>query len=881
LRRIGIDLRRVGERHHVHVAARCAHPPGNARRTGFDPQLCLPRRAGSTYGERTAMGPTGTDLVAELHHEHDESIRQLAQRKRAQRRRRVIFIITGVVLLVVAGVAAKLGFDAYRHARALEAAHEHLDKGTPEDLTAAAADLDRALGIRPQDEEGRALLALVRAHESVISGDTAAVHTALEGLDTAPEPEAKLARGMTAALDGDLDAAATILGELDAVDGKALRRGRAWLVATLALADPYDDEAVAKGIAALEATVDEDPWAPGHRFLAALLARAGRMDDALARLTAAREKAASDLGIAADEAVLHALVAQHDDGVVEVTASLIDGAGLSDRARGRAVLARAIVHARRGEDDAQKLRARAWELLPAWDRDSRDLAVTAAFLDGDVETGKKWLDTLDLGDDVVAIYSAWDELLQGDETGALERCAKLDQARPRVAYVQALALAEQQRWAEATPWIDRAETRLGNLVELRVARHRAAAHAGDPKAAIEALDDLADEYPHASRVFTGLGEAHLAQWTDHDKDPPEEATKVLKRALDKEARPAEAAYLLGTIYQHAATAKPSRAGKALEMFAKAVELREGEPRFRIAYGEYLATHGDETVARKVLRPLAEVEPSVGQPLVTLASLEILHARETGKKLPAEDIEAWLTKAVAGGASADSLVRARVSLALARDPGPVPAAVVAELSALLSANPKDIDSRVLHSETLLRVGDFDTARASLRFGIDKTLKVLDGRLYLAWARVERADKGDRLAASLAYKGWRKAEAEPRPPNELLRFAEETAEMWGDIDNTDVPRTIGQALTKRVPYRAAAWAFRAEAQARDGHGPESCTSADKALELDEKLAASHAARAECYISRHEYPKARTELDKAIRTATRLDEVRRYKRRRRVIR
>lgn len=824
----------------------------------------------------------GTDLVAELHHEHDASIRQQQALKRARRRRKVIATITVLVLLVIAGVAAKLGFDAFRHSRALSAAREHLDAGTPGDLTMAASEVDKGLAIKPDDDEAKSILALVRAHEAVLSGQTEALRTSLEGLDEADHDEARLAKSVAELLEGDIEAARASHESATTLDGRATKRMSAWVAGALALAHPYEDENVSAAIGQLESAIAHDPWPPGHRWLAALLARAGRMDDALTTLAAAREAAPSDLGVSVDEALLHALVAQHDAGVLGVTERLRATKGLSPRARARVTLARAIVMKRRGEDEAAELREEAWETAPKWDVDTLDLVVTAAYIAAEEKEGAKRLDELDLDEPASAIYEAWGKLLAGEETAALTLCSKLPQSRPRVAYVQALALAEQHRWQEADPWIDRAKAGLGNLVELRVAKARANAHTGDAKAAIKELDELADEYPHASRVFTALGEAHLATWEDREKDdPPAAAKKSLKKALDREPRPAEAAYLLGTLYEHEAQSKASRADKALDMYDKAVELRAKEPRYRIAYGEYLATHGSEDKAREVLRELVDVDPSVGSALVTLARLEVQAASETGEAVKTKDINAWLAKAAQGGATADELTMARAEVALATTAGPIPAATMKELTALIGRDAKNIGARALHSRALIRAGELRRARASLEYGIKHSLKVLDGRLYLAQAEVEAADRGDKYAARLAYKGWEKVEAEPRPPNELLRYAQQTAAYWESIDNAKVPRSIAKGLTTRAPYRAAAWAFRAEKQARDGYGPEACASADKALELDEDLPAAHAAQAECHIAKFEYPKARAALDKAIEMTKNEDELRRFKRRRRVIR
>jgi tetratricopeptide (TPR) repeat protein len=836
----------------------------------------------SSRGRYPNAAPRGTDLVAEIHSEHDYQVEALAQQRRARRNKRIIWAVTMTVLFAIIVVVGKIGWDAQRHSRALEQAREHLDKATPGDFTAAVAEIEKALSIVAADAEAQSVLALIRAHEAIATGQLEALDAAIEPVADADEPEAKLAKGVAAAIRGDLEATQAMVDATADVDGLANRRTRAWLQGTVALAHPYDDDRVAAAIESLQGVVDDDPWSQSHRWLAALLARAGRSEDALAQLTKAREVAPGDLGIAADEALLHAWEASHEQGVLEVCARILEDGTLTSRSRARAQLAIAIVRARKGDEDAAEARDRAWKQTPSWDADTRDLTIMAAFLAHDLDTGEKWLKKTDPSETVQDIYGAWKDLLTGDTDKALERSAALPQSRPKVALVQALALTEQERWAEAGPWIDRGIEYLGNLPELRVAQQRVAAHTGDPKPAIEALDELADDYPATWRVFTGLGQAHLATWKDRDKeDPPSGAEKALDKAVDKEAIPAEAAYLLGVVAEHEARKKPKRAEKALEMYGRAMELREADPRYRTTYGTYLASHGDPKKAREVLAELLDSDTPVGDPIVTYARLRIAAAEGGGKKVTNEDFDKWVAKAAQGGADPGGIVRARAALALATTSGPLAQPVVTELAGRLTQDPKDIEARVLHSRALLRLRDFDTARASLKYGMKQAETDADGRLYIAQAAVEAADKGERLAASLAQKGWRKIEAEPRPPNELIEYAWEAADFWEEVDNSDVPRSIGVGLTKRVPYRAEAWGFRAVMEFRDGRGDDGCKSASKAMKISEDVAAAQAAQGECYISKHQYPEARKAYDKAIKLAESDREQRQYKRRRRAIR
>ena len=104
-----------------------------------------------------------------------------------------------------------------------------------------------------------------------------------------------------------------------------------------------------------------------------------------------------------------------------------------------------------------KLVAQAWDELPGWDKLSRTLALEMAMEAGDGERARKWIDEAGLRAPESDIYEAWVKLVEGDIMAALADLAALPQEHPHVALLQGLALVEQNRYAEAQPWLDRAD----------------------------------------------------------------------------------------------------------------------------------------------------------------------------------------------------------------------------------------------------------------------------------------------------------------------------------------------------------------------------------------------------------------------------------------
>ncbi len=824
-------------------------------------------------------GRSSTDLVAELHHRKDEAVLEDQRRRRSRRRRTIIGLIIGVVVLAVSAVAGKIAYDRYRLNQAVESARTHLLAGTDGELELAAAAAERGLLVAPNDEDSRRVLAVVRAHQAAAGGSAEALTEALAGLTESDATEAKIAKAVAAALAGELADVRTALDNVEPGGDAPIARLRAWLHATVALGAAYDPTAFDPALAELEQAAGDEKWAPLHRRYAALLLRAGSIDEALARLEAARELDPADVGIAADEALIHAIVSQHTGGVRDVAERLLADETLSPRHRSRVLLARALVNLRKRKGDgiAADLDA-AWESAPSWDLDTRARVIESSLLAGELDRGRKWLEEVDPDDTTKDVHSAWIKLLEGDVAGSLEDCAKLPQTHARVSYVQALALVEQKRFKEAVPWIERALVLYGPRLELRVAAARTQAHNDDPQAAAKELEDIAEDH-HTSRALTGLGEAQLL--IAGAKGKTDDAEETLRDAVETEPRPAEAAFLLAGLIEKQAEKKPAKTPDATKLYEQAVEFDKTTVRYGAALGRYLAKHGDLDKASKVLSSLADEEQVPAAALMALVGVELDRAELGYAEADAKAIGKWLDKATGLGAQPTpvALERARLQL-VQRDEATLPT-VKANLAAILQRDSLNLDARLLYGETLRRLKDFPNARAVFKEGSAGRKPYGEGRLLIARAGVERSDGSDRLAAQFAWKGWQKLAQHDMPANVRIRLGRETARFWEEIENRSVQRSISKSVVDRVPWRADAWAFRAVTQLADDKNEEGCINAAKALKMDSDLAESHFAKAECWISKHRYPDARKELEKAIELARSASEKKVYRRRLRVLR
>lgn len=826
-----------------------------------------------------SAGRSSTDLVAELRHQQDERVLEDQRARRRRRRRTIIGLVITVIVLAIAAVAGKIGWDRYQLKTALDEARTHLLAGTNGELELAAEAAERGLKVAPNDEDSYELLAMVRAHQAASSGDPAALNEALGELTDSDAAEVAVARGVAAAVAGDLDTVTSTLDKVEAGGDPPVARLRAWLHGTTALGQAYDQGRVDAALVELKQTAADENWAPLHRRYAAVLLAAGRIDDSLKRLETARGYDPADLGVATDEALTHAIVARHTGGVRDVAERLLEDETLEPRDRGRLHLARALVNMRKrkGAGVVEDIDA-AWEHIPAWDADSRARVVESAFLAGKLDRGKALLDEIEPDEDTTKAYAAWAKLLEGDVVGSLDDCSKLPQTHPRVGYVQALALVEQKRFAESTPWIERSLVLYGPRLELRVAEARTKAHTADPKAAAKVLEEIAEGH-HTARALTGLGEAQLLIAGEDGKT--DDAEKTLREALDDEPRPAEAAFLLAGLVEKQAEDKPSKTPDVIALLEQAVSFDKSTVRYAASLGRYLAKHGTLAKADEVLRTLADMEQVPAASYVELVDVVLSRVELAQATLDKKEISGWLDKATTLGAPPVELAILRARLQLATRDDAVLEGVVASLAPILQTNPTHVEARLVYGETLRRRKDYANARAVLKEGTVGKNPLGEGQVLIARAAVERSDGSDRQAASIAWKGWLKIAQLDMPANDRMRLARETARFWGDIDNLPVQRSISKSVVDLVPWRADAWAFRALTQLADDKNEAGCINADKALKMDDKLAEAHSAKAECWISKHRYPDARKELSKAIKLSLSTAEKRAYKRRLRVLR
>ena len=138
-----------------------------------------------------------------------------------------------------------------------------------------------------------------------------------------------------------------------------------------------------------------------------------------------RSRAATHVGLAADEALLRAagrgqLSAR---GVAVGAASLARGGSLSPADRGRASLARSVVQLYSGS--ARRRLATSVQggvAEPAWDRLSRELAIEVAVDAGDRALVRRLLDAAGLSAEDVEVYRAWSEYEQGPRRARFDVC---------------------------------------------------------------------------------------------------------------------------------------------------------------------------------------------------------------------------------------------------------------------------------------------------------------------------------------------------------------------------------------------------------------------------------------------------------------------------
>jgi tetratricopeptide (TPR) repeat protein len=799
-------------------------------------------------GLRLATG--SGDLIGDIHRQ---------QRRRTLKR--VVQLIVLAVVLVLVGVAIKIYLDRQARTEALETGYAHFVKGTPTELDNALGVLQGSIdGVAAEDPPTLVARALARAHRRAELGEgDEEARQAVAAVSGSP-PGAALGRGLLEFADGELEAAAESLAADRAADGE-LPSGpfvldeRAWLHGMLAVARAPDDaEALAAAVTELKARLVEEPEQVAlRRVLALVHLVAGETEPALAELQAAREQGRTLMTLAADEALYNAYLRQELSGVASVADQLLGGQGvsMSPHDRAHAQLARAVVHVHSGEvEDALAMLDRAWEGLPPWDRLSRRMAIQSALEAGDASRIDAWVDATPLPEAEGDIYRAWAVLVKGDVMEALRRLAELPQADPWVGYLQAQALVEQGRFAEAAAWIDRTEKLLPGRLEIEVARARVELRQGDKQVALRKLEALAQEEARAPRAWTGLGEAYLLQ----DEPDQAEARKALRRAVEREPFPAEAYLLLARMWGDRRGKDPKAELEGLALFEKAAAANPHLPRYREALALWLAEIGFSTRARERLEAVDD-EPGVGwAPLVALVRIRV----EAGDDFDAEPL---LKEALERGAPPDEATRLRARIDLDSGEKSRVAKAQAALATLLVTSPKDVEARVLHARTFLAQFDRKASEAALRKGLAVVDGKSQGRLLWAWAELESRAGKRRLAAPRARRAWLEMLAENRPPTELLDVAELATRLWLRLNKERTALVIAGQLTDRLGYHARAWTLRAGTELGAGEAAAARESAQRAIELDDLDPRAHEILGHALLRYGQKDRARKEYERAI--------------------
>jgi len=795
----------------------------------------------------------GGDLIAEIH-----------AKRRRKIRRRIAKYVAFVIVLVAGGIATKIVADRRARANALESARTHAQSGSAADLRIAGDVLDAALVRDDRDPASKSQRALLRAHLWLEYGE--AEPAATDAIDAAPAdaPATVLARAMMTLASRDLEGAAALVESIGATGDPAVDSEAAWVRGQLTIAQsPEDPPALEAALVAIdEALAVASGNASLKRVRARLLLQLGRADEALADLAQARELARSHLGLAADEALFNAFLRREASGVASVADQLLElGDAMTPRDRDVTRLARGVVHVRSGEiEDGIAMIESGYAGLPRWDRLAVRLAVETVLEAGATTLGSTWLDEAAadgaLTAEEIAIDRAWVTMSTGDVMVALAEAAKLPQENPRVAYVQALALVEQRRWAEAQPWIDRARLLLPDRIDLEVAAARVELHKGDPVVALRRLSALAEEEPYAPRAWTGVGEAHLGQ--AEDAVDLRKAKVALERAVEREPVPAEAMLLLAEIANRKRKTDPEGMRTAEELLARAVETNPYLPRYRERLAEFLVDNAYAAKAEPILAALVETPGISGDTLVRYVRVA-LRSRNTDV-----EVEPLLERAAELGIDARTLDRERAYALLVRGGRTELDAAQRKLAVMVAQDPADIPTRILFAETFARQHDRKEAELAIRRGFPYVPENQKGRLFLAWADIDARLGKAKVAAGRARAAWVRLLDEDRPAPELLPAADLAAKLWLRQDNERVALTVTEQLTERLPLHAEAWTIRAEIELGANEAGRARISSDKAIELEPQSPRAHEIRGHCLLRFGHKVKARAAYERAIELA-----------------
>lgn len=821
---------------------------------------------------------TRQSLVEEIHNQQQHDADQESERRhlharalkasrRAKLRNRVLLLVAVVLLLVAVAFGVKEFTKNRRIEQGLAAAQEPLTASSVAKLEAARTVLTTNLDVAPNHPATLGRIALVVTHLYIRGAvEAEEVRAAVAQAREVGRPEGALCEGMLAALEGDFDQARRAYEGALAAEDPWVRADAAWLQAVVALGHPYDVAMEDAAVAQLEASLGETPSASNLRALATLVARRGDLELALSKTAEARVLAPEDTGLSVDEAFFKVLKAESVVGALELVEALDGTVRGPDVAR--LSITKGLAELHEGEpDDGVEALSEAWRALSPADNDARLHVLEGLLSYGQVERVQTLRKGVHLGSQADEVVDAWEALARGRSQEALAALEAMPQTLPRVGHLQALALVEQHRHTEARTWVEFARQRLPDRPDLAVAAARVATAADESRpSALGELEALADAHPWTYRVWTGLAEARLLALDPEspNAEATEEAVAALKRAIAREAAPAEASFRLAQQYATRIFDEPEDAAIALKHFRIAAETPPKLGIYRATYGTFLVQLARAREAREVLMPLVS-DVSLGPgPLLDLARASSTDASLRGTPVD-EGVSGWLTEAGARGADPAQLQLewARYELAR-RNPQALQQARV-RLEALVASDPRNVEVRGLYATSLLALGEQRLAKVTLRDGIRRTLRTLDGRLYVVDARVELAGRQKRRAASLAYKGWRKMVREPGlPVGALLDTAPFVAGLWTDLGQPKAAATVGRGLTLRAPVSPRAWVLRGGIELAGERPGAACTSADKAVELDERLPSGWELRGDCLAALGKHAAAVTSYDRAVNLA-----------------
>ncbi len=727
-------------------------------------------------------------------------------------------------------------------------------KGGPTDLRNADLEVSAALDGGPDRECLHAGQDLLRAHLWVEFGLLPEIAITEDAEDDRERcRDARTTDGLLAFATGDMDAArlAAASASEGEIDPSLAPAHAAWLKGKIVLAEQDAEEAeegpIAEALGGLEAAQAADPdFAAYRRLSAELQVRQGDVEGALATLAEARALTRTHLGLATDEALYLAYARRELSSVADLSDQLleIDAAAMGPYDRGRAALARAVVHIHSGEPLQGLGRLdEAWILLAPWDRLARLRALGLALEAGESGRARAWIEESELDPETEGIFAAWALLVDGEAMESLARLATLPQESPRVAYLQGLALVEQRRLEEAGPWVERARRLYPGWVELEVASARVATLRGDRDAALRRLQGLAEEESYAPRAWTGLGEAYLAA----SRDPGGEALlpkahKALKRAVEREPRPAEAMLRLAEVWQRWRRTDPEGEKRALEWLEKAAEEAPKVARYRLALGRYLVDIGEFRRAEALLRELVDAPGVDAQPALLLAHLGVAQARDRGS-VPA-DFEGWLASARELGADEDALLRLEARAALVSGGRGKLVKLRRQLQAKHEALSDDVEVRVLYARTLMALREDEEAMKIVRRGIYNDEEG-DGRLFLALAELEARDAKRKQGALHARAAWNRLKESERPTVELLAAADLGTRLFIRGENETQARALARDLTRHLPLHGDAWRIRARTELSLNEASDAKRSIDKATSLAPDNPRVHAMRGQILL------------------------------------